>query len=265
MLMGKVAFKNTKSPLKKTSSRRPGQSLDEQITRLQGEVIQYLLVVGLLAMGALGLWIEYFYQLLSTPIIFTVLFLIFLVYSFLKMNTIKIQLKNLTLGRDGEREVAEYLDNLTRRGCYVFHDVIGDNFNIDHVVVSNHGIFTLETKAYSKPIHGEAKIDFDGQTLKLTGKLPSSEIGVQALAEAKWLRNQIKELANGKIFNITAIVVFPGWYIPQEQMKFKDIWVTNPNWIESLITKLPQTLNPDDVQTVVKVIRSSFSEQRPTA
>jgi hypothetical protein len=61
-----------------------------------------------------------------------------------------------TAGRDGEREVAEYLDNLTRRGNYVFHDIPANGFNIDHIVVSTHGIFTLETKAYSKPEHGDA-------------------------------------------------------------------------------------------------------------
>ena len=59
---------------------------------------------------------------------------------------------------------------------------------------------------FQRNTHGEAKIDFDGQIIKLTGKLPDFKIVPQALAEAKWLRNLIIELTNRKLFNVTAIV-----------------------------------------------------------
>lgn len=236
--------------------------MDVRISKLQGEVILLTATTGLVALTAMALWIEYYFRLVSTPIVFTVLFIIVLAYSVFKMKRIIAKLTSLRLGLDGEREVAEYLDNLTRRGSYVFHDIPANGFNIDHVVVSSHGIFTLETKTYSKPSKGEAKIDFNGKTINLTGKSPDSKIISQALFEATWLRNLIKDLTSGQFFHVTAIVVFPGWYIPQEQMKHKDIWVTNPNWIESSISKLPQTLTPDEIQTVVNIIRPKITEKR---
>jgi hypothetical protein len=165
------------------------------------------------------------------------------------------QLKNLILGRESEREVAEYLDNLTRRGCYVFHDIREPNFNIDHIVISTYGIFTIETKAYSKPIQGETRVTFDGQSVKLTGKPSDSGPIQQALGQARWLRNTIKDKTEGKLFDITAIVVFLNWFVPEEQMKRKGIWVLNEKWLESSITQQQPTLTPDEVKAVVSVLR----------
>jgi hypothetical protein len=41
---------------------------------------------------------------------------------------------NLRAGYDAELAVGQELDKLMREGAWVFHDVPGENFNIDHVV-----------------------------------------------------------------------------------------------------------------------------------
>jgi hypothetical protein len=51
-------------------------------------------------------------------------------------------------------------------------------------------------------------------------------------------------------------VVFLGWFVPKGQIKNgKDVWVLNPNWLESTITQLPQTLTDDEVQIIANIIR----------
>ncbi len=260
--MNKTKLPKTKSPLKDTYSRPPGYSLNEQIGKLQERLFLYILVPALFGLIAIEGWVYSLAEIPPNPIIFTVLFLIVLIYCMIKISQIRGQVRKLVQGREGEREVAEYLDTLARRGCYIFHDVPGPNFNIDHVVISTYGIFIIETKAYSKPIKGEASISFDGHAVTLINKSPDSHPIQQALNNAQWLRNQIRENTGGKLFDVTGIVVFPGWFIPKEHMKHKGIWVMNPNWLESSITQLPQTLTPDDVQTVANAVRPSILVRR---
>ena len=40
---------------------------------------------------------------------------------------------------------------------------------IDHVIIGPAGIFTIETKTWSKPVRGEARIVFDGEKLTAGG------------------------------------------------------------------------------------------------
>ena len=70
-------------------------------------------------------------------------------------------LQRLKQAKEGERIVAEYLDALRDEDCYVTHDLTGDKFNVDHVVIGPHGIFTVETKTISKPLKGSAKVLYD--------------------------------------------------------------------------------------------------------
>jgi hypothetical protein len=56
------------------------------------------------------------------------------------------QLAKLRLGRDGERVVGQFLEDLREDWARVFHDVPGDRFNLDHVVLSLNGFFVIETK-----------------------------------------------------------------------------------------------------------------------
>ncbi|HWM25732.1 MAG TPA: nuclease-related domain-containing protein [Chthoniobacterales bacterium] len=60
-------------------------------------------------------------------------------------------LRRLSRGERGERRVAEILDDLRGSGYRAFHDLVGDGFNIDHVVVGPAGVFAIETKFEAAP------------------------------------------------------------------------------------------------------------------
>ena len=259
--MGKTKIANTKSPLKPTYTRQPGQSLDEQIAKLKFKQLQWILIPALFYMVVITALITYFWKMPRQQIqILSGILGIVLIFSYVMIKRLQKDRTKLEQGREGEREVAEYLDNLTRKGCYVFHDIVTpEKFNIDHIIVSKYGVFALETKTYSKPDKGEAVINFDGQSVSFTGKYPNSHFTQpiqQALNNAKWLRNKVSRPADGKFIAVNAIVVFLGWFVPKDQIKNgKDVWVLNPNWLESTITQLPQTLTDDEVQIIANIIR----------
>jgi len=50
------------------------------------------------------------------------------------------------LGFQGERYVAEELNQLMADGFHVFHDVPFENYNMDHVLVGPTGVFVVETR-----------------------------------------------------------------------------------------------------------------------
>jgi hypothetical protein len=57
----------------------------------------------------------------------------------------------LRKGVRAERKVGDNLDRLMRVGAHVFHDIQTACGNIDHVIVSDRGMFAIETKYMSKP------------------------------------------------------------------------------------------------------------------
>ena len=74
-------------------------------------------------------------------------------------------LKALRLGRDGERVVGQFLESLMEKGISV-----------------------TETKTYSKPEKGEAKIYFDGEKISITGAGVYTKPIIQATSASKWLK-----------------------------------------------------------------------------
>jgi hypothetical protein len=70
--------------------------------------------------------------------------------------------------------VGQFLERLRDDGARVFHDVPGEGFNLDHVVISPHGLCAIETKTYSKP-WPEAKITVEGESLKIAGQIPDRD------------------------------------------------------------------------------------------
>ena len=78
-------------------------------------------------------------------------------------------------GEEGERIVAQYIErDLIPQGYSVFHDIQlekdGKTFNIDHLLVGPNGVFAVETKNYSKPSRGEARVTYDGRQLLWNGQ-----------------------------------------------------------------------------------------------
>lgn len=124
------------------------------------------------------------------------------------------RVRNLRLGWEGELAAAEELNRLMRDGYHVFHDVPGEGFNIDHVVVGPSGVFAIETKARTKRRREGEKdhvVKYNGRELLFAG-IPDTKSLDQAKRQAAWLSKWLRGNL-GEPVEVVPAVTIPGWYV----------------------------------------------------
>jgi hypothetical protein len=114
--------------------------------------------------------------------------------------------RSLNRGERGEMKVAEMLDELRAAGYQPFHDLCGDGYNIDHVLVGPAGVFAIETKFRS----GYGEIEFrNGEGLFVGGYPEEKDCLKQARGNASEVNRIIKENCGLNQW-VTPLVVFVG-------------------------------------------------------
>jgi hypothetical protein len=187
------------------------------------------------------------------------------------------QLRHLRLARDGERAVAECLDIIRDDGAYVLHDLVGEGFNVDHVVVGTQGVFVIETKTISKPMDRPARIVFDHDQVTVGGFRPDRDPIAQARAQASWLKATLQDMT-GRVYPVRPVVVYPGWFVERLPNAVPDVWVLEPKALRAFIAHEPQFLPKPDVRLIVNRLKylarsgspagaanSGFTRGRPAA
>ncbi len=234
-----------RSPLKDKPLRYPGQSLDSEIDEVRMNIAFYVGLAFLIATVAFYEWWHFIKKIPPQPVIAVITAAVISLYSLMKIRQLRKRLAHLRLGRDGERIVGQALEELREQRYAIFHDIVGTDFNIDHVVVSPHGIFAIETKTYSKPTKGNSIVAFDGEKITLPGRRPDSKPIRQSIANANWLRNDVLLVSTGKLFPIIPVVVFPGWWV-EETGKKEHVWVLNPKMLPKRISQEPISISEAD-------------------
>jgi hypothetical protein len=234
-----------RSPLKAKPLRVPGQSVDEEIDRwVNNTAISCFVAAAVLCMLSAMEWVGFLTHSPRHPILFSVMAVIGLATAVWRILDVRRRVRRLRLGRDGERVVGQFLERLRDHGAQVFHDVPGEGFNLDHVVISPHGLYAIETKTYSKP-WPQAKIIVDGESLTIAGQTPDRDPMVQVSLAARWLEDRLQESA-GKRFAVRGVVVFPGWFVEQ-RLPRGPLWVLEPKMLPGFIEQEPETVAPADV------------------
>jgi hypothetical protein len=235
-----------RSPIKAKPLRYPGESLDKEIIRLQDEMwTKYGMYAAFFFALALLEWFRYATNATPSPWIYSFVAVVVVAFSTYKILQIKQRIKLLELGRDGERAVGEYLERLRAKGYAVFHDIVGEEFNIDHVVLAPSGVYAIETKTRSKPTKGTTKIIYDGKKILVDGLELERDPLIQSKSQADWLRGILHQ-STGKMFPVQPVILFPGWYIESKSPQSTgSVWVLNPkalpSFIESLKTKVSES------------------------
>ena len=243
-------MKNKKSPLKSKPLRHAGQSLDEEIEkRLSEKITLYIYATVMFSSLIIMEWYRWYMQSPPSPVWTTILALPFVLYGIYQLIKEIKQIKLLKQGRDGEKAVGQYLENFREAGIKVHHDIVGDGFNIDHILISTKGIYLIETKTYSKPLKGKTEIEFDGLDFYYNGVKYNDNIQVQVMAGATWLKNLIEELTVKKI-DVKPVVVFPGWFVKMTRKHDSNIWALNPRNLQKFINNKNEIISKDDVQLI---------------
>jgi len=240
----------SRSPIKDKPLRLPGQSLTDERDRILEDKLTLPLIAAVFLLVMAGLeWWRYFVPQKPNPWTVTVMAAVGLAYLVWQVFKYLPRLKQLRQAIDGERAVGQYLERLRSEGYQVFHDLIGEGFNVDHAVVGPAGVFTIETKTWSKPAKGEPRIEFNGERLVAAGYEPDRDPIVQAKAQSSWLRRLIEE-TTGRRITVRPVVVFPGWFVKQSEGSTRDVWVLEPKALPSFLAHEENRLSPEDVKLI---------------
>lgn len=243
-------MKNKKSPLKAKPLRNAGQSLDEEIEKSISERLgMYAFAIVMFSYLIIMEWYRWYMQSFPSPIIMTIVALPFIIYAIYKLIKEKKKIELLKQGRDGEKAVGQYLESFREEGMKVHHDIIGDDFNIDHILISTKGVYLIETKTYSKPLKGKTEIEFDGLDFYFNGTKYNDNIQIQVSAGSTWIRDIIEELTVKKV-DVKPVVVFPGWFVKMTNKYNSDIWALNPKNLKSFINSQKEIISKEDVQLI---------------
>jgi hypothetical protein len=236
---------SNQSPLKDKPLRLPGESLDREIDKwVNDKALGALFGAGCFCFAAYFEWYGYLTHSPRRPVLFTVVAAVAVILAGWRLWNIRGRVKRLRQGRDGERAVGQFLERLREGGGQVFHDIPGEGFNLDHVVISTHGIYAIETKTLSKP-WPNAKIVVEGDALSVAGQAPDRNPIVQVTAASRWLENELKK-STGKRFFVRGVVVFPGWFVEQRG-PCGDVWVLEPKALPAFIDNAPAMISAADV------------------
>ena len=210
-------------------------------------------------------WVQYLLKPPPTPYILSMVALIAIGYAVYRWRKTTGELHAIRLGRQGEETVGQFLEEKLRpAGFQVIHDLQGKGFNVDHVVIGDTGIFSIETKTHSKPANRTASVQYDGHTVTVDGHTPDRNPVEQAKAQAAWLRDLL-EKSTGKNLPVQPIVIYPGWFV-ERQPAGVDIWVLNEKAAVSFMVGAKQQLQPEDVSLVtfhLKRYVNAGSEKSP--
>jgi hypothetical protein len=245
----KIGDLSSRSPLKAAALSNPGESIGTEIHRLISEDLStYILAFCMFLVLALMEWMRYLRNWPPVPKSMTFTALLVCGYASVKIVRIRRQLRMLRQGMQGEKAVGQYLERLRERGYQVLHDIPGENFNIDHVLIGQEGIYVIETKTMSKPRSGKAVIEYDGEQVKVNGFTPDHNPVTQARALTKWIKRLIKE-STGRDFPVRAVVLYPGWYVTP-QPRGAEVWVLNPKGLPTFLDHAKGCVTPEDVHLV---------------
>jgi hypothetical protein len=207
--------------------------------------LPFAVVLGLWAVTSVE-WLGYWRHTPRQPWLFTIAALAATIWLAWRLVGVRARIRKLKLGRDGERAVGQFLDGLREGGARIFHDVPAEGFNLDHVVISTHGVYVVETKTITKPAP-DARVIYDGERVTVAGFQPDRDPVTQASAEATWLRRLLQQ-STGREFPVRGVVVYPRWWIEQTNKdRPREVWVLEPKALPKFIENAPQLMSPEDV------------------
>lgn len=235
------------SPLKSKPLRNPGESLDRKMIDIFDKSVFHVVIIGVIGTTIIQAWLAWYNQKIADPLVISIVLSPVIVFSLVRMYLTLREAKRIKLGRDGEKAVGQFLERLRLDGAQVFHDIEGENFNLDHVVIHRSGVFVIETKTMSKPEKSKPMLFYNGKQILRGGKPIQGDAVTQVKAASSWLHNLLHE-STGKRFSIKGIVVFPGWYVKTTELgKSAEVSVLNPRVLPNYIGNSRQQLRDDEL------------------
>ena len=224
---------NGRSPFTVDLARPPGYSVQRTVDRLQTDFAINIAMAFAVPVWFFAMWLVHErlgfasperYEMLMYPLAGGVSATWFIIqalrFSFL--------LKRAHLTLYGKMAAGQELDQLMRAGARVFHDLPGDGFNIDHVIVCPAGVFCIETETREKPQHGRSVEDataiYDGRAVSYPDGTEDESVR-HARDRARWLSDWLMQ-STGEVTPVQAVLALPRWVIDRRGQG--EVLVINP-------------------------------------
>ena len=188
-------------------------------------------------------WWRYYGPYRAEPVAYSLLAAIVLIYAGVRMLRLWPHLRDLKAARDAENDIGQFVDSLRQRGYRIFYDVVGNGFNLDHVLIGPAGIFILETKTPGK---ANGPVVFDGEKIRVNGGEPERHTILQARKHANWVRGLLAE-CTGHDFEVRPVLMYAERSVEWTGRKNRTIWVVNPKWLTSFLDHEPLRLSSEDI------------------
>ena len=266
--------KKSRLPAAQTPMRTPGQSLLKKMACIKQQILIY---TGLPFLIIISAGVGYYARLtfFNHPVTVFEVGLVGLVglggigYGLLHVAGLLRRLRRVRLAYESKTTVGEVLNDLSPGVYHIFHDFPAEQFNIDHVVVGEKGIFTVETSAHSKPstngFQKQAPVEYNGKVLYFPNGKDLKTVE-RAERQADWLSEWIGA-TTGVPVAARAIVALPGWIVKRTSPD--GIPVVNPYQFSSLFEHIKsRPIYQDAVMRIVdhleKMCRNTTPEPSPT-
>lgn len=216
----------------------PGESLRNRIqSEFNEAVLPWFAVATFVCFFAISEWIRWAMGLPLQPIAMTLVAAAIVAIAAWRIRRAVRQLPQQKEGLKGERFIGQFLQaELLPRDYFVIHDICVGDANIDHAVIGPRGIFSVEVKTHSKPMRGETRIAYDGQSVLVNGWPPDRDPIKQALAQAKNLKDILEDQTGCEV-SVRPVVLYPEWYV--DEPRGADVWVLNQDRFIGYIEQEP--------------------------
>jgi hypothetical protein len=259
-----------KSPLTRNMLRPPGHSLRKKIDDLSAEIDFYFLSIITIPLFVFAAHISQSY-FTGEPESILRLFLSgslgigLVLLAGRRLLPLLSKRKILTLGLEGELATGEELNQLMLEGCRVFHDIPFPYGNIDHVVVSCSGVFSVNAKMLGKPkdANVDAGITVDQQRGIVIFPDRQYRIPVEQFAtETNWLSKHLSS-ATGQTVNVEAILALPGWFV-KERVGRGPVFVLNPHKPKKFFVHNRQIIGPEAFAQIAHQLEQLCRDVEPS-
>ncbi|MCK7592922.1 nuclease-related domain-containing protein [Pseudomarimonas salicorniae] len=234
-----------RSPLNVQPFHFPGESLRARLDDLSEKFNEATLIIVVTGPVTIGAWLALRTQdsgWAQTELRLLDLIIWLCAFAFLCWHVVKLFRTGRTMrqyreGLAAELAVAQYLQVLPEQGYRVLHDIPGQGFNIDHVVIGRSAVFAIETKSRKKP-HAKGKasaqVEFNGARLAFPDHVETKPLD-QARGNARWLEDLLRRELGAPI-RVVPVLALPGWYVNlTREGAMSDVLVNNckvPNFVK---------------------------------
>lgn len=242
-----------RSPIKKPPLRQAGESAQSLFENIMWDKwVFWLFMAAWIVLLAAFEWIRYLVDFRLSPWFMTGLAVAACGVAIWRMKKAMPVLRQYRQGIQGEKAVGQWLEELRAQGYKVIHDLEGEGFNVDHVLIGPTGVYAVETKTISKPQDRKAEITFDGEHVLVDGFTPDRDPVKQARAAARYVSQTLAGCMGEAPF-VRPILLYPGWYI-QRRTKKADLWVLNENLLQAYLDHEDDRLSDREVCTITDAL-----------